>query len=59
MKGTRARATTTIKRVRIKKRRGRDTAPGCYIMFISRNTEVGVSEVKDVGYDKLLESRVE
>ena len=61
MKGTRARtrATTTMKRVSRKKRRGRDTPPGCDIMFTSNETELGVSEVKYSGYDKLLESRVE
>ena len=34
-------------------------APGCDIMFTSNETEVGVSGVKDAGYDKLLASRVE
>ena len=57
MKGSKARAT--IKIVRRKKRRGRDTAPRCDIMFTSNETEVGVSEVKAAGYDKLLTSRVE
>ena len=59
MKGTRATATKTMKRVRRKKRRGMETAPGCDIMFTSNEMEVGVSEVKAVGYDKLLVSRVE
>ena len=59
MKGTRLTATTTMNRARRKKSRGRDTAPGCDIMFTSCETEVGVSEVKAVGYDKLLASRVE
>ena len=58
MEGTRATATTTMKRVRSKKRRGRETATGCDIMFTSNETEVGVSEVKATGYDKLLASRV-
>ena len=58
MKGMRVTATTTMKRARRKKRRGRETAPGCDIMFTSNETEVGVSEVKAVGYDKLLVSRV-
>ena len=48
-----------MKRERRKKRRGRDTAPGCDIMFTSNETEVGVYEVKAAGYDKLLTSRVE
>ena len=43
----------------MKKRRGRETAPGCNIMFTSNDTEVRVSEVKAEGYDKLLTSRVE
>ena len=34
-------------------------ATGCDIMLTSNDTEVGVSEVKAVGYDKLLASRVE
>ena len=58
MKGTRATATTTMKRVRKKKRRGKETVPGCDIIFTSNKTEVGVSEVKAAGYDKLLASRV-
>ena len=49
----------TMERVRRKKRRRRETAPGCDIMFTSNETEVGVSEVKSAGYDKLLDSRVE
>ena len=48
-----------MKRARRKKRRGRETAPGCDIMFTSNETEVEVSEVKAAGYDKLLASRVE
>ena len=59
MKGTRATATTTMERARRKNRRGREMAPGCDIMFTSNETEVGVSEVKAAGYDKLLASRVE
>ena len=59
MKGMRVMAKTTIKRARRKKRRGRETAPGCDIMFTSNETEVRVSEVKDAGCDKLLASRVE
>ena len=59
MKGTRETDTTTVKRSRSKKRGGRETDPGCDIMFKSNKTEVGVSEVKDGGYDKLLASRVE
>ena len=59
MKGMRVIATTTIKRARRKKRRGRETAPGCDIMFTSNETEVRVSEVKAAGCDKLLASRVE
>ena len=38
---------------------GRETAPVCDIMFKSNEMEVGVSEVKDVGRDNLLASRVE
>ena len=48
-----------MKRERRKKRRGRETAPGCDILFTSNETEVGVSEVKAVGCDKLLASRIE
>ena len=48
-----------MKRVRKKERRGRETAPGCDIMFISNDTEVGVSELKAAGYDSQLASRVE
>ena len=48
-----------MKRERRKKRRGRETAPVCDIIFTSNKTEVGVSEVKAAGYDKLLASRVE
>ena len=59
MKGTRATATTTMETARRKKRRGRETAPRCDIMFMSNETEVGVSEVKAVGYDKILASGVE
>ena len=59
MKGARVTATKTMKRVRRKKRRGLETAPGCDIMFTSNKMEVGVSEVKAGGYDKLLVSRVE
>ena len=40
-KGTREK--TTMKRVRRKKRRVRETAPVCDIMFTSNKTEVGVS----------------
>ena len=58
MKWTRATATTAIKRVRRKKRRVRETDPGCDIMFASNETEVGVSEVKAAVYDKLLASRL-
>ena len=36
-----------------------ETAPGFDIMFISNETEVGVSEVKATGCNKLLVSRVE
>ena len=57
MKGMRETATMNISRR--KKRIGRETAPGCDIMFTSNKMEVGVSEVKVVGYDKLLASRVE
>ena len=57
MKGTRL--TTTAKRARRKKSRTRETASGCDIMFTSNRTEVGLSEVKAVGYDELLASRVE
>ena len=56
MKGMRAKATKTMKRVRRKKRRGRKTTPGCDIMFTSNEMEVGVSEVKAVGYDKIMVS---
>ena len=59
MKGTRATETTTMKIARSKKRRGRETDPLCNIMSTSNNTEVGLSEVKASGYDKLLASRVE
>ena len=59
MKGTRATATTEMNRARRKNRRGRETAPGCDIMFTSKETEVGVSEVKAAVYDKILASRVE
>ena len=48
-----------MKRARRSKRRGRETAPGCDIMFTSNKKEVGVSEVKAVGYDKLLVNRIE
>ena len=48
-----------MKRARTKKRRGRETAPRCDIMFKSNEMEVGVSEVKAAGYDKLLAYRVE
>ena len=59
IKGTSLMATTEMNRVRRKNRRGRETAPGCDIMFTSNETELGVSEVKYSGYDKLLASRVE
>ena len=59
MKGTTETATKITKRARRKKRRGRETDPGCDIMFTPNEMEVGVSEVKAAGYDKLLESRVE
>ena len=59
IKVTRVTATTTMKRARRKKRRGRDTAPGCDIMFTPNETEVGVSEVNAAGYDKLLVSKVD
>ena len=59
MKGMRVTATTTMKRARRKKRRGRETAPGCDIMFTSNETEVRVSEVKAAVCDKLLAYRVE
>ena len=36
-----------------------ETATGCDLMFTSNEKEVGVSEVKSAGYDKLLASRVE
>ena len=58
MKGTRVTATAKMKRVRRKKRRRRETSPGCNIMFKSNKTEVLVSEVKAAGYNKLLASRV-
>ena len=48
-----------MKRVRRKKKRGRETAPGFDIMFTSNEMEVEVSEVKSAGYDKRLASRVE
>ena len=48
-----------MKRVRRKKRRGRETANRCDIMFTSNYTEVGVYEAKAAGYDKLLAYRVE
>ena len=48
-----------MKRERRKKRRVRETDPGCDIMFTSNDMEVGVSEVKAAGYDKLMASRVE
>ena len=48
-----------MKRARRKKRRGRETSPGCDIMLTSNETEVVVSELKAAGYDKLLLSRVE
>ena len=59
MKRKRATATTTMNRLRRKNKRGRETTPGCYIMFTSNETDVRVSEVKSKGYDKLLASRVE
>ena len=59
MKGMRARETMKMKRARRKKRRVRETDTGCDIMFTSNEMEVGVSEVKNAGYDKLLASRVE
>ena len=64
VKGTRAMATTRMniarqKRARRKNWRGRETDPGYDIMFMSNETEVGVSEVKAVGYDKILASGVE
>ena len=59
MKGTRVTATMKMKRVNMNKRRRRETAPGYDIMFASTMMEVGVSEVKAAGYDKLLASRVE
>ena len=59
MKGTRETAMTTMKRARRKKRRGRETDPRYNIMFMSKETEVGVSEVNAAGYDKLLECRGE
>ena len=59
MKGMRTTVTTTTKRATRKKRRGRETTIGCDIVFTSNETEVGVSEVKAAGYDKLLASRVE
>ena len=59
MKGTRAMATTTMKILRRKKKRGRDTSPGYDIIFMSNEAEVGVSEVMAASYDKLLVSRVE
>ena len=59
MKGERVTAMTTMKRVRRNNRRGIATAHGCDIMFTSNDTEVVVSEVNSVVYDKLLMSRVE
>ena len=59
MKRKRVKAKTTMKRARRKKKRGRETDTKCDIMFMSNETEVGVSEVKAAGCDKLLESRVE
>ena len=59
MKGTRETATTTMKVMWSKKRRGRETATGCDIMSASNEREVGVSGVKAAGYDKLMGSRVE
>ena len=59
MKGMRTTVTTTTKRATRKKRSGRETTIGCDIVFTSNETEVGVSEVKAAGYDKLLASRVE
>ena len=58
MKGTMATETTTMKIARRKKRRRKETAHGCDIMYTSNETEVGVSEVKAAGYDKLPASRV-
>ena len=58
MKGTRMTTTKTMKRVRRKKRRGKETALGCNITFTSNAAEVGVSEVKAADYDKLLASRL-
>ena len=46
-------------RTRRKNRRGRETAPGCNIMFTFNEKDVGVSEMKAAGSDKLLPSRVE
>ena len=45
-----------MERVSRKKRRVRETAPGCDIMFTSNKTEVRVSGVKAAGCDKLLAS---
>ena len=47
-----------MKTARRKERRGRETSPGCDIMFTSNEAEVKVSEVKDAVYDKQLASRV-
>ena len=58
MKWTKATETTKMKRERRKKRRGREMSPRCDIMFTFNETEMGVYEVKAVGYDKLLASRV-
>ena len=58
MKVTRATATTTMEIVKKNKRRERETDTGCDISFTSNKTEVGVSEVKDGGYHKILASRV-
>ena len=48
-----------MKRARRKKRTGRETAPGCDIMFTSDEREVGAYEVNAEGYDKLMVSRVD
>ena len=59
MKGTRETTITTMKRVRRKKWKERETDPRLNIMFRFNETEVVLSKVKAAGYDKLLASKVE
>ena len=59
MKGTRDTAAMTMKIARKKKRKGRETATKCDIMFMSNKTDMVVYKVKAVGYDKILVSKVE